>query len=60
MPIKNENLPTAGAEQEAAQSNQAQPAPNEALSPDELCWEALDGVAGGANGTATLTADLSD
>jgi len=60
MPIKNENLPTAGAEHKAAQANQAQPAPTEALSPDELSWEALDGVAGGANGTATLTADLSD
>jgi hypothetical protein len=27
---------------------------------DELSWEELDAVAGGANGTATLTADLSD
>jgi len=40
MPIKNENPPTAGAEHKAAQANQAQPAPTEALSPDELSWEA--------------------
>jgi hypothetical protein len=52
--------PTAGAQHEAAQANQAKPESSDDLSPDELSWEALDGVAGGANGTATLTADLSD
>jgi hypothetical protein len=45
---------------EAAQANQAKDESTDELSPDELSWEALDGVAGGANGTATLTADLSD
>lgn len=48
------------AQQEAAQANQAKGESTDELSADELSWEALDGVAGGANGTATLTADLSD
>ena len=52
--------PTAEAQQEAAQANQAKGESTDELSADELSWEALDGVAGGANGTATLTADLSD
>jgi hypothetical protein len=48
------------AQPEAAQANQATSESTDELSPDELSWEALDGVAGGVNGTATLTADLSD
>ena len=60
MPVNEEIVPAAGAQHEAAQANQAQPASTDDLSADELSWEALGGVAGGANGTATLTADLSD
>lgn len=60
MPENEEAAPAAEAQPEAAQANQAKGESTDELSADELSWEALDGVAGGANGTATLTADLGD
>ena len=53
-------LPAADAQQDVAQADQDKAEPTDELTLDELSWEALDGVAGGANGTATLIADLSD
>lgn len=52
--------PADEAQPEAAQANQAKGESTDELSSDELSWEALDGVAGGANGTTSLTVDLSD
>lgn len=60
MPENDEIAPAAGAEHDAAQANPAKGESTDEQSAEELSWEALDGVAGGAVGTATLTADLSD
>lgn len=58
-------LPAAEAQQDVAQADQGKAdqdkaAPTDELTLDELSWEALDDVAGGANGTRALTADLGD
>ena len=53
---ENEEKPPAG----AAQGKVAEASEAKAEDADELSWEELDAIAGGANGTATLTADLSD
>ena len=63
-------LPAADAQQDVAQADQDKAdqdkadqdkaEPTDELTLDELSWEALDGVAGGVVGTATLIADLSD
>ena len=54
-PENEEKTPAGAAQGKVAESSEAQ-----AEDTDELSWGELDAIAGGANGTATLTADLSD